>query len=124
MKMGGERVPSGNVGLKWKESLPTVATMDGRHSGTSLTGRWTMGGACWCEANLTWQLLPFPLEVLVGPGTQWNPWKVRGRRSGHFLGKGEKRSPHEPEPCGVSWVEVSGQTVASLCCQGTVLAQS
>lgn len=87
---------SGNAVLKWKESLPVLTEMGGQHSRTSLMGQWTMGGACWSEANLSRQLLLFPFEVLVGPGTQWNPWKARGRCYIHFLGKGKKRSPREP----------------------------
>jgi hypothetical protein len=83
--------------LKGRESLP-MTDMKGQCSRVPM-GLWTMGGACWYEANLTCLLFLFPLEALVGPGTQWNPSKDPGRRCVHFLGK-EKRGPREPRPCG------------------------
>lgn len=92
----GGCLTSENVVWRWKESPPIPAEMGGQGSRTSLMGQWTMRGACECEANLTHQLLLFPLEVLAGPAAQWNPWTARGRRCIRSLGKGEKRSPHEP----------------------------
>ena len=122
MKMRGKRLPSGNVVLKWKESLPTVATMGGQQWRTSLVGGWTVGAACWWEANLTLRLLLFPLELWAGPGSRQNPWKAQGRRCGRCLGK--ERSPRGPELCGMSWVGPSRQTEASSHFQGMLWAQA
>lgn len=94
MKME-KRLPSGKAALEWKGSLPAVAEMGGQRPRTSLVGQWTMGGACWCEANLTRQLLLFPPEVSGGPGARRNPRKARGRRCARLLGKGRKGRPRE-----------------------------
>lgn len=111
MEMEGEAggcLTSENVDLRWKESLPIPAAMGGQGSRTSPRGQWAMRGACSCEANLTHRLLLFPLAVLAGPATRWNPRKARGRRYVRCLGKGKKRGPRGPWACGVSWEEVCG----------------